>query len=830
MGRAIGTGPRYAPVIKPDTRVESWRRSSDRHNRRRHEHPRPPAATPQHTGHQLTGILLAAMIAGAHIAEARANIQSSSHRSANRRESDSGTEPARNATARASLRAALPPATLPQAGSRTALAAVPARDFQDAGGARQARSAAASLSPLAQSHHPKRLKLNGDLPLDRSSLIGSRVMAIGKLLGSAAENKEDEQLLEIANTIHRRAADNPNDSEAVEASKVLFREEGLIWARENGADLVGMGEEDALKIFREAWDLALNPPPAPVFKSRSQIMSEIESGRKVIRGENAERELIRAYLDYLSRTGDRDKRPEDLFITENDLEKVSRRIYYKQFYDYTKTNLRSFCTARTLETAASAGLERLLMEYRPRSAWIIKGFSYRRRGIPIRELLGAGSGIRMTHKVKLKTPALVLQLPDGSYGFIPPSGDFQRLPRNSVDTNGMIDSGAILRAFRIDALRGRSAPTLRNIFLKKRIPDDQFKISMKYVTAEGDTASIRDIMESKICGNILNEIEAWKEKNYDPAATELILDTLIPFSGVLKKVQDDPGYTFKIEDVVGDLLSLGLTIAIAGGAALVRASARTALATGTGALSSSAALCRMLESGKTSAYLIEAGRELTSFVVPPYSAKNLALAGTRARTSTAKEILLRALHQSDELLAVGAKSGGDTLDAIYKSLARNWWGGKQTPELIRAEIDARAAAPIPAVLFRGQKSTEITSSWGVVGKDRLDDYLAAIIKHSARAGGSAGETFSLTTDKSVALRFIKHRDQGHVLAISTVNDPENFRTIEHILKYDGPRLVKENKITRGTLAAAIRYALEEGEKEVFYLGGSIPSGWVEVAV
>lgn len=150
MGRAIGTGPRYAPVIKPDTRVESWRRSSDRHNRRRHEHPRPPAATPQHTGHQLTGILLAAMIAGAHIAEARANIQSSSHRSANRRESDSGTEPARNATARASLRAALPPATLPQAGSRTALAAVPARDFQDAGGARQARSAAASLSPLAQ--------------------------------------------------------------------------------------------------------------------------------------------------------------------------------------------------------------------------------------------------------------------------------------------------------------------------------------------------------------------------------------------------------------------------------------------------------------------------------------------------------------------------------------------------------------------------------------------------------------------------------------------------------------------------------------------------------
>jgi len=130
----------------------------------------------------------------------------------------------------------------------------------------------------------------------------------------------------------------------------------------------------------------------------------------------------------------------------------------------------------------------------------------------------------------------------------------------------------------------------------------------------------------------------------------------------------------------------------------------------------------------------------------------------------------------------------------------------------------------------GQRGTEIVSSWGTVGKDRLDDYLAAIIKHSGRAGGSAGETFSLTADKSVALRFIRHKNQGKVLAIATKNDPENFRTIENILKYEGPRLVKEKKITSGTLASAIRYALEENEKEIFYLGGSIPSNWIEVAV
>jgi len=82
----------------------------------------------------------------------------------------------------------------------------------------------------------------------------------------------------------------------------------------------------------------------------------------------------------------------------------------------------------------------------------------------------------------------------------------------------------------------------------------------------------------------------------------------------------------------------------------------------------------------------------------------------------------------------------------------------------------------------------------------------------------------------VALRFIRHKNQGKVLAIATKNDPENFRTIENILKYEGPRLVKEKKITSGTLASAIRYALEENEKEIFYLGGSIPSNWIEVAV
>ena len=68
------------------------------------------------------------------------------------------------------------------------------------------------------------------------------------------------------------------------------------------------------------------------------------------------------------------------------------------------------------------------------------------------------------------------------------------------------------------------------------------------------------------------------------------------------------------------------------------------------------------------------------------------------------------------------------------------------------------------------------------------------------------------------------------MRIDTQLDPENFRTIENIVKHDGPRLVESGKITAGTLSAAIKHALNQAEQEVFYVLGSIPDEWTEVLV
>jgi hypothetical protein len=110
-----------------------------------------------------------------------------------------------------------------------------------------------------------------------------------------------------------------------------------------------------------------------------------------------------------------------------------------------------------------------------------------------------------------------------------------------------------------------------------------------------------------------------------------------------------------------------------------------------------------------------------------------------------------------------------------------------------------------------------------------DDYLAACIKHSARTGGSQGEVLSLTTDRSVAARFARERENAKVFTIDTTSAPGDFRSIESLIMEDGPRLVEEGKITAATLAAAIRQSIDQSESEVFYMLGSIPDALVTAA-
>jgi hypothetical protein len=131
--------------------------------------------------------------------------------------------------------------------------------------------------------------------------------------------------------------------------------------------------------------------------------------------------------------------------------------------------------------------------------------------------------------------------------------------------------------------------------------------------------------------------------------------------------------------------------------------------------------------------------------------------------------------------------------------------------------------PVPDVVWRahmGQGSLDTGLQRAAGAATAPDDYLAAIVRHTARTGGSEGQVLSLSAKEGVAERFSRdgtvprHR-------IHTIHAPEAFRTAADILAKDGPRLVAEKRITKSTLFAAMNQ-LDEWEYEIFYTGGDIP--------
>jgi hypothetical protein len=112
-----------------------------------------------------------------------------------------------------------------------------------------------------------------------------------------------------------------------------------------------------------------------------------------------------------------------------------------------------------------------------------------------------------------------------------------------------------------------------------------------------------------------------------------------------------------------------------------------------------------------------------------------------------------------------------------------------------------------------------------------DDYLAAIIKHTARTGGSGGEVLSLSNKAAVSVGF-QNRSNGHatLFKIDATKNPKAFRSAVDIILNDGPRLVHDKKITPATLLTAVDN-VGFGEEEVFYVGkggsGEIPADIVK---
>lgn len=135
---------------------------------------------------------------------------------------------------------------------------------------------------------------------------------------------------------------------------------------------------------------------------------------------------------------------------------------------------------------------------------------------------------------------------------------------------------------------------------------------------------------------------------------------------------------------------------------------------------------------------------------------------------------------------------------------------------------------VPALVYRAHVGTH-TATTGLrraSGASAVgDDYLAAIIQHTARTGGSKGEVLSLAAERATSVKFVK---PGTVIQQidTTLAPPRSFRTAADIILTDGPRLVEKGKLTRSTLLKAVDNLKHHNEQELFYIAGDIPAKYL----
>ncbi|WP_063534627.1 hypothetical protein [Burkholderia sp. MSMB1589WGS] len=110
-----------------------------------------------------------------------------------------------------------------------------------------------------------------------------------------------------------------------------------------------------------------------------------------------------------------------------------------------------------------------------------------------------------------------------------------------------------------------------------------------------------------------------------------------------------------------------------------------------------------------------------------------------------------------------------------------------------------------------------------------DQYLADIIRHTARTGGSGGQVPSFSANQATSLRFLRPGIGMSFVTVDTTRDPRGFRTAANILLHDAERLVQQRLVSSGTVARAIEKLVDENESEVFYVRGNVPHSMIQSA-
>ena len=643
---------------------------------------------------------------------------------------------------------------------------------------------------------------------------------------AALVNDNDEQILDAVNQMLAQARQPGATAEQQETAAWLWQEESQEWAIWHGGQ-GALSDEALLLAYQQAWTLAISPPQAPAFKTREELAK--------IRWESLTATERHAYMqpqpmDSLGSMGS---------VTpsiRNDPEVIRR--YFAQFQHYLGQELPQFCLAKAIANAEQAGLPRLAMQQKIHQVITIKSISWLTfwPGVHARGLQARSASYPMPRS------ALLFAMPNDQFACITPQGELKRLQGPVFDSQGRLLKSAVLRAFDI-AYLAVDSPAIAQANQCDINPSPRCARHLANFTIVSDVVDLQEpglltieqLLISQIEKSTRAAILAWRQDNSSASVLESVLKAIVPFADAMFNNAFDPDYTFRIEDEIGSFIQLGLTLASIGLGAMSLGGLKVAIRVAWSMRHSNRIrlLCAVTNALKNqptlSTFILLAGRELTDFVLPVFSTKQLITSLLPARRLAMRNTLLSVLRASDAALTDIGQYGGERLLALLYtrlektcSLGRGW-----TAQAIRRHIDEGASRAIPDTLYRAHINLPNAQDLAIAPSNSLtvnvDNYMASCLQHSARTGGSTGMVLSLSTELSVARRFAGNRPTSKVFIINTRPEPQNFRTIEHIIKHDGPQLVRQKKITVGTLGSAIRQAAVQEEREVFYMLGSIPA-------
>lgn len=573
---------------------------------------------------------------------------------------------------------------------------------------------------------------NRNLPLSQSSLVAARIKAARELMGSSANGKDDEEVLDAANRLHVKAERHPDSIFTEAASKELLVKEARIWADENGNKQLKLPPEKVTEIYNEAWDLALEPPSPPNFKSRDEIEAYLNSNK------------ISSNSDPVS------KLINDSLISEYYHTSVQK--YYQQFSDYISNNLPKLVSLKALENAANAGLGRILMEHRPDRVWSVSD-------VVLDRLIAA---VRRNPQSLLKgqqMPAYFFSMADGGFGMVGPHGEFKFLDQDALDEQGNLKKEVVLRALDIPfADDDKSRFHIACSGDSKTCPAANFYIQQSVADTGPDASSIKEMMERKIRESSISALDKIKEDNYNVGTIEVLL-RLLPFYDAIIKSNLDPRHELSFSDVAWDVADLAATLIFVGftgakagykGLKAAAPALRSAAATASTAHKASIVLRSLIDSYKSSSFFRLAGKEITDFILPVFSANSLIVSPYRGAKFAGKALTYSMAKTEKSIIAAirSAKPAHKLSSKTLRALRTNQFTIDDAVHLVGKNPNSYYADDTKGFIYKGFVFRGDTRSpEGIFGQGfRLRTEIKEIEEVNGFRGGFGGGKDALDID------------------------------------------------------------------------------------